>query len=334
MSPPMPAALFLTGATGFLGSNLLRHLEGRGIDLWAGFRGEAPEHQGEARFVSYDQLDPVPFGPETTLVHLAARAHKMRDTAPDPRAEFFAANCDFTLALAQKAKERGAKRFVFISSVKVMGDRPGLYTLADAPAPEEPYGESKWVAEQELQKIFGPGSRTECLILRLPMVYGPGAKGNVLTLLKAAKRGLALPLAAATQARSMLFVGNFLSAIDQILAQPVDLSKPVKTYFLTDGRDLSSSAFYSQLAAFFSGRKAVFLMPQLLLTLGALVGEGLGKVAGRPMPLNFAVMSRLFEEYRFDPSAFGADFHWTAPFTPEQGLLATAQWYHDLTLKT
>ncbi|OGH01070.1 MAG: hypothetical protein A2600_01420 [Candidatus Lambdaproteobacteria bacterium RIFOXYD1_FULL_56_27] len=330
----MSPSLFLTGATGFLGSNLLHHLEGRGLDLWAGVRGAVPEHQGEVRWVPYDPVEQLTFGPETTLVHLAARAHKMRDLAPDPRAEFFSANCDFTLALAQRAKDQGAKRFVFISSVKVMGDRPGFYRLGDPPAPEEPYGESKWAAEQGLQKIFGPGSQTECVILRLPMVYGPGAKGNVLTLLKAAKRGLALPLAGATQARSMLFVGNFLSALDRILATPVDLTQPVKTYFLTDGKDLTSGAFYAQLAARFSKRKALFLVPKVLLTLAALAGEGLGKVAGRPLPLNFAVLSRLFEEYRFDPSAFATDFRWTAPFTPEQGLLETAQWYHDLTLET
>ena len=142
----------------------------------------------------------------TTVVHLAARVHVMRDTEADPLTAFRAVNVQGTLNLARQAAAAGVKRFVFISSVKVNGETTELdqpFTSDDEPAPLDPYGVSKMEAEQGLRKIAAE-TGMEVVIIRPPLVYGPGVKANFQTMMRWLARGVPLPLGAIHNRRSMV----------------------------------------------------------------------------------------------------------------------------------
>ncbi|OGG96622.1 MAG: hypothetical protein A2527_03435 [Candidatus Lambdaproteobacteria bacterium RIFOXYD2_FULL_50_16] len=319
--------LFITGATGFLGHNFIDQLVGQPYELYLGIHQHRPELVRElaATLVPYEELDQLKLGPDFSVVHFAARAHQMRDNAQNPALEFQKANRDFTLNLAQKAKDAGVEHFIFISSVKVMGDRPGYYNLASPTHPSEPYGVSKWEAEQGLEEIFGENSKTRVTIVRLPLVYGPEVKGNVLSLLSAARQGLTLPLRGASGARSMLYVGNLVDALLKVLQS--EEPKGLKRYFLTDCDDLTSSEFYSLIfQCFFKGDGVVWFPEPLFRAIGHFGGlvQFLTRIR---MPINPAVVSRLFDEFRFDGEAFRKDYHWTPPFSPKEGVTAMVRWY-------
>jgi nucleoside-diphosphate-sugar epimerase len=235
------------------------------------------------------------------VVHLAARVHIMRDAAP---AEHRRVNTEATLRLAQSAAGRGVTRFLFMSTVKVNGER-GTFSERDAPAPVEPYAVSKWEAERGLARI----APLELVCLRPPLVYGPGVKGNFLRLMRLVERGLPLPLGSVRNARSMIYVGNLASAVVRSLAGPTG------TFLVSDDADMSTPELVRKIAVAM-GRQArlVPFPPRLLHALGALLGKG-------------EEVSRMLESLRVDCSGFKQQFQWVAPFSVEQGLKDTADWY-------
>jgi UDP-N-acetyl-alpha-D-quinovosamine dehydrogenase len=242
------------------------------------------------------------------VVHLAARVHVLRDASADPLAEYRRVNTDATLALARAAVRHGVARFVFMSTVKVNGERTTAapFTDRDPPAPADPYAVSKWEAERGLRDIAG----LEVVCLRPPLVYGPGVKGNFLRLLKLVRRRVPLPLASVANSRSMIYVGNLANAV--LRALPVASSG---TFLVSDDADVSTPQLVRLLAAAMGRRARLIAVPPRLL--GAL-GRALGKRDE---------VTRMIESLRVDCSGFKQQFQWAVPFSVEQGLKETADWF-------
>jgi nucleoside-diphosphate-sugar epimerase len=232
------------------------------------------------------------------VVHLAARVHVMRP-GPDDEALCRQVNVAGTLRLAEAAAASGVSRFVFVSTVKVMGDRSQgrPFTEDDAPAPVGPYAISKLLAERALAAFLGPA----VTILRPPLVYGPGVKGNFRALQRLAASGLPLPLGSVANRRSLLYVGNLADAIRAALLAPP--APGCRAYLLRDGEDLSTADLLRRLAP----RARLLRFPPALLA--------------RLLPSGLA--ERLLFSLAVDDSRFRRDHGWTPPFTVDQGLAAT-----------
>ena len=242
------------------------------------------------------------------IVHLAARVHVMVDEASDPLAEFREVNTLGTLNLARQAAQAGVKRFVFISSIKVNGEgRDESYREADAPAPEDAYAISKWEAEQGLQRI-AQETGLEIVILRPPLVYGPGVKANFLRLMRMVERGWPLPLGAIRNRRSLLYLGNFVDAIRLCVEHPAAAGQ---TFLLDDGAPVSTPQLIRALARAM-GR------PARLLAVPVGVLERAGALLGRRK-----AVARLTGSLCVDSSAIRSRLGWKPPFSMEAGLVAT-----------
>ncbi|CAA7622643.1 UDP-glucose 4-epimerase [Magnetospirillum sp. LM-5] len=298
--------ILVTGASGFVGGPVCRALMARGHRVVAASRRDLPG------------LEVVPIGelgPDTdwrpaldgveAVVHLAARAHVMQETETDPLALFRRINRDATLALARQAAAAGVQHLLFVSSIKVNGeatppDRP--YRADDAPAPLDAYGIAKAEAEQGLRAMDGPMALT---ILRPPLIHGPGAKGNLATLLKVLNTGLPLPLGGLTNRRSLVGIDNLADALAFLLER-----RAGGTFLIRDGEDVSTS--------------------QLL----RLLGDGLGRPA-RLMPLpaflfrllgRSGTIRRLTGSLVVDDSPLRA-LGWTPPLSLKDGLARmTSAW--------
>ena len=217
--------LLITGGTGFVGQALVKRLDELPVRL--------------ATRLDFMKWEEALVG-ITAVVHLAARVHVMQDTAADPLTAFRSVNVDGTLNLARLAAATGAKRFVFISSIKVNGEStpPGrAFTEADAPNPQDAYGQSKFEAEQGLRQLSAD-TGMEVVIIRPPLVYGPGVKANFAALMSAVQRGWPLPLGAVHNQRSLVALDNLVDFIVTCITHPQAANQ---TFLVSDGQDLSTN---------------------------------------------------------------------------------------------
>lgn len=307
--------VLVSGANGFVGAALCQALAGRG---WAvvpavrrarGLPGEVvvgdigPGTDWRAALAGCD-----------AVAHLAARVHVMREASREPLAAFREVNTAGTLNLARQAAEAGVRRFVYLSSIKVLGEgRDAPYTLADEAAPAEPYALSKWEAEQGLHAL-GRNTGLEVVVLRPPLIYGPGVKANFLGLLRALARGWPLPLGAVHNRRSLLYRGNLASAIEVCLTHPAAAGR---TFLVCDGEDVSTPELIRRLARALGRPARLLPVPPSLLRLGAgLLGRG-------------AQARRLLDSLAVDGGALREALGWTPPHTLDEGLRVTARWYLD-----
>ncbi len=311
--------ILVTGATGFVGRALCGELVARGHHVRAALRRDVDLPTGCERRVVGE------IGPETdwrgaldgidAVAHLAARVHVMRETAADPLAAFRRTNVDGTLRLAQSAAQAGVRRFVFLSSVKILGDAsPAGPLIESSPAkPRDPYGVSKWEAEQGLAQVARE-SAMEIVILRPPLVYGPGVKGNFRALGRFLDRGVPLPLGAIRNRRSLLYLGNLVEAIDLCLSHDAAAGK---TYLIRDGEDLSTPDLARRLAAALGSRARLFPVPGAVLRLAA-------GCHGRK-----AEAERLLGSLTVDERQIRQELGWRPRFTVEQGVAYTAAWFRS-----
>jgi len=311
----------VTGASGFVGRPLCKELFNRGYQVRAAMHSHGQlSTNGETVIVGAidgetkwtDALRGV-----DTVIHLAARVHVMKDTAADPQTEFLKVNLYGTSNLAQQAASAGVKRFVYVSSVKVNGEQTTVncpFTESDEPDPQDPYGMSKWRAEQELQRI-AKETGIEVVIVRPPLVYGPGVKGNFIRLLAAIDRGIPLPLAGANNVRSLVYVGNLVDALIACATHPAAAGQ---TYLVSDGDDVSTAMLVDMIALSLGRNSRAFHFPPgLLRAVAAMLGRA-------------EQIDRLFGSLRVNDEKLHRDLAWSAPFTLEQGLFATADWYRSL----
>jgi nucleoside-diphosphate-sugar epimerase len=301
--------VLVTGATGFVGTALCARLSASGHGVVPAVRSKF----GLPHEVVVGNVDaPTDWRPALSgcdaVVHLAARVHVMDDTAHDPLALYRATNTEATINLARQAAKAGVKRFVFISSIKVNGEGcDAAYRETDAAAPGDAYAMSKWEAEQGLQRIAGE-TGLEVVILRPPLVYGPGVKANFQRLMRMVERGWPLPLGAIRNRRSLLYLGNFVDAIRLCVEHPAAAGQ---TFLLDDGKLVSTPELIRAVASAMGRPARLLAVPVGVLELaGALLGKR-------------AAVARLTGSLFVDSSAIRSRLGWTPPYTLRQGLDAT-----------
>ena len=307
----MPEGILVTGATGFVGGQLIRRLADQpSIAVRGAVRATpAGDHPGLIAVgeINGDTDWSEALQGQSVVVHTAARAHIMDDTAADPLIEFRSVNVTGTLNLARQAAAAGVGRFVFISSIKVNGEQTPLdacFMADDAPAPEDPYGVSKWEAEQGLQKLARE-TGMEVVIIRPPLVYGPGVKGNFANMIKVIGRSLPLPLGAVHNKRSLVALDNLVDLIITCIAHPGAANQ---TFLVSDGEDLSTTQLLEGVADAMGKPSRLIPVPASILQFGATL---LGKKA---------VAQRLLGSLQVDISHTQKCLNWTPPLTVKQGL--------------
>jgi len=299
----------ITGATGFVGMALCDRLAASGYGVVPAVRSTSglPNEVVVGNLDASTDWRPALIGCEA-VVHLAARVHVMDDTAQAPLALYRATNTDATLNLARQAAQAGVKRFVFISTIKVNGEgRDEAYRESDVPAPQDPYAISKWEAEQGLWQI-AEETGLEVVILRPPLVYGPGVKANFLRLMQVVKKGWPLPLGAVRNRRSLLYLGNFVDAIRVCIEHPAAAGH---TFLIDDGQPVSTPELVRAVARAMGRPARLLAIPVGLLAFaGALLGKR-------------AAVARLAGSLYVDSSAICSRLGWTPPYTMEAGLEVT-----------
>jgi UDP-N-acetyl-alpha-D-quinovosamine dehydrogenase len=248
------------------------------------------------------------------VIHLAARVHVMKDTAIDALAEYRKVNVEGTLNLARQAIEANVQRFIFISSIKVNGEGTVLghpYTAEDQPAPVDPYGISKREAEDALRQLASD-SGMEVVIIRPPLIYGPGVKANFQSMMRWLDKGIPLPLGAINNQRSLVALDNLIDLIVTCIHHP---SAANQIFLAGDGEDLSTSELLRRMSAAL-GKKAWLLpVPGFLLTWGAtLIGKQ-------------AMAQRLCGSLQADITKTRNLLDWKPPVTVDEALRKTANYY-------
>ena len=255
--------ILLTGATGFVGEPVTNKLaEYKCCNVVAAVRKNSKKLFSNVKQIVFGDLLSVATWEKHLLgidvvIHIAARAHIMSDTALDPLLEFRKMNVEVTLNLAAQAAQAGVKRFVFISSIKVNGeatDEGSCFTPDDAYITSDPYGISKREAELGLRNIADE-TGMEVVIVRPPLVYGPGVKANFGSLMKWIKRGAPLPLGAVHNKRSFVALDNLVGFIIVCTKHPKAANQ---TFLIADGEDVSTTTLLKKIAQAF-GKKAILI---------------------------------------------------------------------------
>ncbi len=325
----MADVMLVTGANGFIGSALCRRLRTAGGSVRGGVRDRSniPRDGGsEASGFDWVVLHDHSTDTETQqaldgvqmVIHLAARVHIMEDRAGDPLGEFRRINSDWTERLARAAARQGVRRFVYLSSIKVNGEESTVpFTEADAPNPQDPYGISKWEAEQALEAVSSE-TGLETVVVRSPLVYGPGVGGNFLQLLNVLRRGIPLPLALVENRRSLICRANL---VDAIIRCAQDTRAAGRTYLVSDGEDLSTPELIRRLAKALGVSARLWNFPLPLLRL-------IGQVLGKSM-----VIDRLLGSLQIDSSRIRRELDWHPPCSVDDGLAETAAWFSGVRVR-
>lgn len=304
--------VLITGATGFVASALIPELQSRGWRVRAAIRRPDGRFRTETIPVgdiggdtdwsaALDGIDAV--------VHLAAHVHRLGE-GPDDDARHFSVNAEGTGRLAEAAAAAGVRRVVFVSSIKAVAD-DGLVTERTPPLPRTAYGRSKLEGERALERIAGR-TDVETVILRPPLVYGPGVGANFLQLLQLCRRGLPLPLGAIQNRRSLIYAGNLADAIATCLSHPLAAGH---RFLLHDGPTPSTPELISKLRAAFGRSPRLVAVPPGLLSAGL-------RLLGRD-----DVYQRLAGSLLLDDAGFRTLTGWSPPMPQDQALLATARWF-------
>lgn len=308
MSSHQPHTVLVTGAGGFVGRATCRRLLAAGHAVRA-LHGHRPPPPGttavQIELATCTQAEwSTLLAGTTAVVHLAGMAHV--PVGQVARKALWRSNVEATASLGRAAAAAGV-RMAFVSSAKVLG-AAGSFSDTSMPRPPDLYAESKWAAEQALAQI----ADLDCVILRPPLVHGPGVGANFLRLLELMDRGLPLPFATVAARRSLIGVDNLADAIAACLFSAVASRR---AYLLADGEALPLNELLRQIAAALGRPARLFPFPVALLDAAfKALGQG-------------AVARRLFDDLVVDDREFRAAYGWRPPLDFAQGLRQTCEWF-------
>ena len=311
----------ISGAGGFVGKALCAELFRRGQSVSAAVRS------GRSLIKNTEVIVVGAIDSETNwadalrdvdvVIHLAARVHVMRESATDPLAEFLKVNLHGTSNLARQAACFGVRRLVYVSSIKVNGEQTSAtqsFTELDEPSPQDFYSISKWQAEQALWRI-AQETGLEIVVVRPPLVYGPGVKGNFAQMLAVIAKQIPLPFASVHNRRSLIYLGNLVDALIACSTHPVAAGQ---TYLVCDGEDVSTPDLLRQLGDAMRCPAHILPFPPSWLRM-------LGKIFDKSDQVE-----RLLGSLQVDSDKIRRDLNWVPPYTLQQGLQATAELHRCL----
>ncbi len=317
--------VLVTGASGFIGQHVCQSFLDRGEEVVALTRGDGPAAQGIRVARVSDLLDRNALRSALngiqTVVHLAGRAHAKREGKDDPDSECRRVNVEGTRALLDEAVAAGVQRFVFISSVKAVANESDVALDENTPPmPVDAYGASKLEAER-LVRVVSVRENLHAPILRLPVVYGPGMKSNMLRLFQAVARGVPLPIAGIHNRRSVAYAGNVIHAIHSVLAASAAAHE---TFFVSDGTDLSTPELARRISVAVGRQSRMFTVPvPVLRALG-----GTGYLLSQITPFHFTLdsLSALVGSLFVDTSKIQQMTGYQPAVSVDEGLALTAKW--------
>ncbi|MBT9551213.1 MAG: SDR family oxidoreductase [Hydrogenophaga sp.] len=311
----MAGVIAVTGASGFVGRALCASMRTQGRTVVPLVRTADQTHPAGARAIG-------DIGPDTDwthalrgvdcVVHCAARVHVVHDEHPDPLGAFRRVNVDGTRALAMAAAAAGVRRLVFVSSLKVHGEQtlPGApFHARSTPAPQDAYGQSKWEAEQALWAVSAT-TGLEIVVVRPPLVYGPGAKANFLRLMQWVARGLPLPLGGIHNRRSLLALDNLTDLLQICIDHPAAAGQ---TLLASDDHDMSTPELIRGLATAMGRPARLLPVPVSWLRLA-------GRLTGQTPQIE-----RLTGSLQVDIGHTREVLSWTPPWTVQQALKLAVQ---------
>lgn len=299
----------MSGATGFVGTPLCQALRTHGEIVVSAVRKSASSLDFEHGALDSNTNWRSALHGCNAVIHLAARVHQLHESSVEVLGEYRKMNVDVTLNLAQQAADAGVQRFIFVSSIKVNGETSGErpFSADDIPTPEDPYGQSKLEAEQRLQEL-GRRSGMDVVIVRPPLVYGPGVRANFLRLMKLVAAGIPLPLAMVRSQRSLVGLDNLVDFLSLCVAHPLAAGK---VWMVSDQHDVSVAELIRLIAAAMGRPARLLPVPPALLA-------GLATMLGKR-----AAQTRLLEALQVDSGPASRVLGWIPPVSLEEGIRRT-----------
>lgn len=316
--------ILVTGANGFIGQHLCDHLATAGRKVTACVRPHAIMPAGmqgdDFRVAHVPDLSSFEGWPELlaevdTVIHLAARVHVMHDYAADPLTEFRKVNVVATSVLAEHAARANVRRFLYLSSIKVNGEATphGEFRADDRPGFLDPYGQSKWEAEQKLEEVAAR-SAMEWVVVRPTLVYGPDVRGNFLSLLRCIHRGFPLPLGEIRNRRSLVSVYNLVDLLTTAIDHPAAAGQ---IFLVKDPEDVSTGELVRRIAKILRKKPRLLSVPASLL------------VGSAKLLRQEKVVQRLLGSLVVNTDKNFELLEWRASMSLDCALAKTCCWYQD-----
>lgn len=309
--------VLVTGATGFVGRTLCEFLSRSGYIVRAALRNDrpVPPSISEKAVVGDIATNPdwrAALRGVDVVLHTAARAHVLRDPGGNSDL-YFATNVRGTMHLLDSAAQSGIRRFAYLSSIKVNGEESEshAYSASDEPQPADAYGKSKWLAEKHIMQV-GMKTGIETVIVRSPLVYGPGVRANFLRMLRWVDKERPLPLGSIENSRSLVSIWNLCDLLVCLIEHPVASGR---TWMVSDGEDLSTPEIVRRLANTMGRRARLLPVPVGLLRIcGAMIGRK-------------AEIARLCGSLAVNIDQTCRELGWSPPTKVDDALARTVSWY-------